>query len=99
MVETMLWAKAQGNRWFELGMAPLAGLPDHSLAPLWSRLGRFLYRHGAILYNFEGLRAFKDKFDPVWEPVYLVYRRRSLATVLADVASLIAGGRIGVFRK
>jgi phosphatidylglycerol lysyltransferase len=99
MVETMLWAKAQGFRWFELGMAPLAGLPAHRLAPLWTKLGRFLYRHGASLYNFEGLRAFKDKFDPVWEPVYLVYPRRSLATALADVAALIAGGRIGIIRK
>jgi Phosphatidylglycerol lysyltransferase, C-terminal len=51
MVETMLWAKAQGYRWFELGMAPLAGLPDHRLAPLWSKLGRFIYRHGASFYN------------------------------------------------
>jgi phosphatidylglycerol lysyltransferase len=99
MVEAMLWAKARGYRWFDLGMAPLAGLPGHRLAPLWSKLGRFLYRHGASLYNFEGLRAFKDKFDPVWEPVYLVYPRRSLPSVLADVASLIAGGRMGVIRK
>jgi phosphatidylglycerol lysyltransferase len=99
MVEVILWAKAQGFRWYELGMAPLAGLPAHRLAPLWSKLGRFLYRHGASLYNFEGLRAFKDKFDPVWEPVYLVFPRRSLPTVLADVAALIAGGRIGIIRK
>jgi phosphatidylglycerol lysyltransferase len=99
MVETMLWAQAQGYRWFELGMAPLAGLPGHRLAPLWSKLGRFVYRHGASLYNFEGLRAFKDKFDPVWEPVYLVYPRRALPSVMADVASLIAGGRLGVIRK
>jgi phosphatidylglycerol lysyltransferase len=99
MVETMLWGKAQGYRWFELGMAPLAGLPAHHLAPLWSKLGRFLYRHGASLYNFEGLRAFKDKFDPIWEPVYLIYPRRSLAPVLADVAALIAGGPMGVIRK
>ena len=99
MAETMLWAKAQGFRWFVLGMAPLAGLPAHRLAPLWSKLGRFLYQHGSALYNFEGLRAFKHKFDPVWEPVYLVYPRRALATVLADTAALIAGGRIGVIRK
>jgi phosphatidylglycerol lysyltransferase len=99
MAESMLWAKAQGFHWFELGMAPLAGLPAHRLAPLWSKLGRFLYRHGASLYNFEGLRAFKDKFDPTWEPVYLIFPRRSLPTVLADVAALIAGGRIGIIRK
>ena len=25
------------------------------------------------LYNFQGLRAYKEKFDPVWESRYLVY--------------------------
>jgi phosphatidylglycerol lysyltransferase len=99
MIETMLWAKAEGYRLYELGMAPLSGLPAHRLAPLWSRLGRLLYRHGANFYNFEGLRAFKDKFDPVWEPVYLFYPRRTLARVLADLAALIAGGWAGVVRK
>lgn len=99
MVEIMLWAKAGGYRWYELGMAPLSGLPAHRLAPLWSKLGRLLYRHGANFYNFEGLRAFKDKFDPVWVPVYLVHPRRSLAQVLADVAALVAGGWVGVVRK
>ncbi len=99
MIETMLWAKAEGYRWFELGMAPLSGLPVHHLAPLQSKLGWLLYRHGAPFYNFEGLRAFKDKFDPVWEPVYLLYPRGKLARVLADIAALVAGGWVGVVRK
>ena len=97
--ELILWGQAQGFRWFSLGMAPLSGFERHRLAPLWNRLGALLYRHGENFYNFRGLRAFKDKFDPVWEPVYLVYPRRSLPSVLADVASLIAGGRMGVIRK
>ena len=27
--------------------------------------GAAIYRHGGGFYNFEGLRAFKQKFDPV----------------------------------
>ncbi|MEZ5935760.1 MAG: bifunctional lysylphosphatidylglycerol flippase/synthetase MprF [Alphaproteobacteria bacterium] len=99
MVEAMLWAKAEGYRQFDLGMAPLAGLPGHRLAPLWSKFARLVYRHGGGLYNFEGLRAFKDKFDPVWEPVYLLYPRGTLARVLTDITALIAGGWAGVVRK
>ena len=64
-------AAAQGYAWFSLGMAPLAGFEHHRLAPLWNRLGALLFRHGEQFYNFQGLRSFKDKFDPVWEPRYL----------------------------
>ncbi|HET6469878.1 MAG TPA: phosphatidylglycerol lysyltransferase domain-containing protein, partial [Geminicoccaceae bacterium] len=98
-LEIMLWAQAQGYRWFDLGMAPLSGLPDHRLAPLWSRLGRLMFRHGAQFYNFQGLRAYKDKFGPVWEPAYLLCPRLGLAPALADVAALISGGWLGMIRK
>ncbi|MBE0618132.1 MAG: bifunctional lysylphosphatidylglycerol flippase/synthetase MprF, partial [Proteobacteria bacterium] len=69
--ELLLWGTAQGYRWFDLGMAPLSGLEDRSLVPLWARLGGFLFRHGEHFYNFQGLRAYKQKFTPVWEPRYL----------------------------
>ncbi len=38
--------KAQGGLWFNLGMAPLSGLPHHRLAPLWSRFASLIYRRG-----------------------------------------------------
>ena len=65
------WGKAQGYAWFSLGMAPLAGLEDHRLAPAWHKLGRLVYRYGENFYNFEGLRHYKDKFQPEWRPRYL----------------------------
>ena len=37
------------------------------------KLGAFLYRHGEAFYNFQGLRAYKEKYNPVWEPHYLAY--------------------------
>lgn len=67
-IQLMSWGREQGYHWFDLGMAPLAGLENRSLAPLWNRLAAFLSRHGEHFYNFQGLRQYKEKFDPVWEP-------------------------------
>ena len=98
--ELLLWGRAQGYRWFSLGMAPLSGFEHHRLAPLWNRFGALLFRHGEHFYNFQGLRAFKDKFDPVWEPRYLASPGGlSMPFVLTDVAALISGGVTGVIAR
>jgi phosphatidylglycerol lysyltransferase len=99
IVETILWAKAKGAAWFDLGMAPLAGLPEHRLASLWSKFGRIAVRHGGRLYNFQGLRAFKAKFEPTWRPSYLLYPGISLGHVLPDITALIAGGWTGIVNR
>ncbi len=94
-----IWGVSHGYRWFNLGMAPLSGLDLSPVSPLWTRLGRFIYRHGEAFYNFEGLRAYKDKFHPVWEPRYLAYPGGlALPLVLADIAALSAGGYVRIFR-
>lgn len=92
-VDLMLALKAQGYRSFSLGMAPLSGLEARRGAKLWPRFGALLFRHGGHFYNFEGLRAFKEKFDPDWRPRYLACPT-SLPPLapLADVAILISGG-------
>jgi phosphatidylglycerol lysyltransferase len=96
-VELLLWGRAEGYRWFNLGMAPLSGFEDRVLAPLWSRFGALLFRHGEDFYNFQGLRQFKEKFDPVWEPRYLVSPGGVvLPRVLTNVASLVSGGLGGI---
>jgi len=98
--ELLLWGRDQGYRWFNLGMAPLSGLEDRALAPLWNRLGAFLFRHGEHFYNFQGLRAYKEKFEPVWEPRYLVCRGGiELPRALLDVAALVSRGLKGVIAK
>jgi phosphatidylglycerol lysyltransferase len=92
-IELMLWGQREGYRWFNLGMAPLSGLETHPLAPAWHRVGNFIFRHGEHFYNFEGLRRYKAKFDPSWEPRYLAARGGiALPRVLVDVSVLIAGG-------
>jgi phosphatidylglycerol lysyltransferase len=100
LIECMLWGRAQGFRWFNLGMAPLSGLEEHALAPTWHKLGRIVQRYGETFYNFEGLRKFKEKFNPVWRPRYLAAPDGlAMAGALLDVTALISGGVRRVLRK
>jgi phosphatidylglycerol lysyltransferase len=99
-IELMLWGQRMAFRSFNLGMAPLSGLEAHPLAPAWHRVGNFIFRHGEHFYNFEGLRRYKAKFDPAWEPRYLVARGGiALPRVLIDVSTLIAGGMKELFAR
>lgn len=99
-IQLMLWAKNEGYRWVNLGMAPLAGLEDRALAPLWTRLGAMVFRHGEHFYNFQGLRQYKAKFNPLWTPRYLASPGGiALPRVLASIATLISGGLKGVMVK
>ncbi|HVT18086.1 MAG TPA: bifunctional lysylphosphatidylglycerol flippase/synthetase MprF [Thermoanaerobaculia bacterium] len=99
-VELMLWGKQHDYRWFNLGMAPLSGLEGRAVAPLWSRLGTLVFRHGEYFYNFQGLRQYKEKFEPVWEPRYLACPGGlALPRVLADVSALISRGFRGLVAK
>lgn len=89
IAETLLWAQAEGYRRFDLGMAPLSGLSEERHAPLFARLGRLIYEQGAVFYNFDGLRRFKEKFSPDWEPRYLAAPGTwSMPIVLAEIAVL-----------
>jgi phosphatidylglycerol lysyltransferase len=66
-----LHLKQAGFSRLSLGMAPLSGLAPTPLAGTWHRIGHLLWRFGGVLYNFRGLRSFKSKFDPDWQPRYL----------------------------
>jgi len=100
LIECMLWGKREGYHWFNLGMAPLAGLEEHALAPTWHKLGRMVQRYGEIFYPFEGLRKYKEKFQPVWRPRYLAAPDGlAMAGALLDVTALISGGVGKVLRK
>ncbi|MBT2295510.1 bifunctional lysylphosphatidylglycerol flippase/synthetase MprF [Pseudomonas fluorescens] len=85
---------------FSLGMVPLSGLQPRRGAPLTQRLGSMVFRRGEQLYNFQGLRRFKDKFQPDWEPRYMaVPAGLDPLVALADTAALIAGGLTGLVKR
>lgn len=96
----LLLGKAEGYKWFNLGAAPLSGLADHPLASTWNRIGTFIYKRGDEIYNFEGLRAFKQKFDPVWTPQYLACPGGlAMPQILLDITTLISGNPIRIFKR
>ena len=99
-VQLMLWGRENGFAWFNLGMAPFSGLPSMSMAPLWNRFGAFLFQHGENFYNFQGVRRYKEKFHPVWEPRYLAGPGGiALPRVLANVSALVSRGLKGAIGK
>ncbi|WP_462382364.1 bifunctional lysylphosphatidylglycerol flippase/synthetase MprF [Pseudomonas sp. Marseille-QA0892] len=100
MLGLILHYKAKGVARFSLGMVPLAGLHPRRGAPITQRLGAMVFRRGEQFYNFQGLRRFKDKFDPEWEPRYMaVPAGLDPLVAFADTAALIAGGYTGLVKR
>ena len=66
----------------------------------WFVIGGALFEHGERFYNFKGLRAFKEKFRPDWEPRYLAVAGTATPMVaLMDATLLIGGGLKGVIGR
>lgn len=99
-IKLMLWGREQGYGWFNLGMAPFSGFESRELATLWHRTGALIFRYGEHFYNLQGLRQYKEKFNPVWEPKYLASPGGLfLPRVLANISSLISGNLKGLVAK
>ena len=99
-LKLIAWGAERGYTRYTLGMAPLSGLEGGPLAPLWARVGSAVFRYGEHFYNFQGLRAYKDKFDPVWEPRYLASPGGvALPGILAGISALVSGGLKGVVAR
>ncbi|MFZ4606462.1 MAG: phosphatidylglycerol lysyltransferase domain-containing protein [Caulobacter sp.] len=99
-VELFEWGRVQGYQAFDFGAAPLAGLEDRPLAPIMSRVGRLLFERGEEIYNFRGVRRYKDKYDPLWQPRYIAAPHKwQIPMLLADVSLLSSGGMAGLTRR
>ena len=99
LVELLLWAKERAYASCDLGRTPLAGLEEHRLANLMTRIGALIYTHAGRIYGFEGLRRFKGKFLPRWESTYIAAPTGwQLPSALSDAALLSSGGVRGLFK-
>ncbi|HHW41333.1 MAG TPA: DUF2156 domain-containing protein [Syntrophomonadaceae bacterium] len=87
--------KEQGYATFNLGLCPLSNVGGYPGASLQERVVHFFYEHFNQLYSFKGLRQFKEKYDPRWEPRYLVYPNSLvLPKIAAAIVSANAGGSL-----
>ncbi len=94
-----LYGKEQGFERFNLGMAPLASVGRFQGAHARERLANLLFQHGENWYNFQGLRFYKAKFDPVWVPRYMAYQSAwEWPAAITNVSALVAGGWGNVMR-
>nr|WP_239534565.1 bifunctional lysylphosphatidylglycerol flippase/synthetase MprF [Priestia taiwanensis] len=87
------WAKGEGYTTFNIGMAPLSNV-GQSVTSFWSeRVAGEVFNNIRYMYSFNGLRKFKDKYDPTWEARYLAHRKnRSLPATMIEVSRLIGKG-------
>jgi phosphatidylglycerol lysyltransferase len=90
-VKTILAFKDRGFESLSLGVAPLAGVHPEPLSSGWHWIGAQIWKHGGRFYNFQGLRTFKNKFNPDWDPRYVAASGTVGPFVaLADAAAMIA---------
>ena len=63
-VELLVWSKAAGWQWFDLGMAPFSGLDNRALAPLWSRFGALVLQARRELLQLPGATSLQGEVPP-----------------------------------
>ena len=71
------WSKSRGYDTFNLGPSPFAGVGEHDEDPAIERAMNGIYEHMNRFYNFKGLHAFKQKFHPLWRPLYLTWEGKA----------------------
>lgn len=75
-LHTILWAKEQGYREFNLGMAPFSSTYKNTIN-LENTFIYSVYSNTQYLYSFKGLRKYKEKYKPKWSSRYIVYSNKT----------------------
>lgn len=83
------WARDEGFDTFNLGVSFLAGVGDDPDDAAAEKFLKLVYDYGNAFYGFKGLRAYKDKFDPVWEPRYIMFPKSVLLPAALATAARV----------
>lgn len=62
--------RVEGLSGLTLGLAPMANISGNRVR---ERAMRLAYERGEALFNYQGLRHFKDKWRPLWQPRYVAF--------------------------
>ncbi|ANS77355.1 lysyltransferase [Paenibacillus yonginensis] len=90
-IRLLEWSKENGFKVFNLGNAPLSSVGQKDRALREERLAGLVFQHGGHWYGFKGLRKYKEKFNPQWEPRYLAYPASTYLSVLTlDLVRLVS---------
>ena len=87
-IAALQWAREQGAETFSLGLSAVAGVGEKPDDPRIERALHTLADHLKTYFNFSGLRVFKAKFNPDWQPRYLIFP--GLNHLPSAVAALIS---------
>ena len=72
-IKLILWAQDNNFEKFYLGMAPLSKVGDKIYSKKKEKILNIVYNTQNKIYNFKGLRNYKDKFKPDWSNKYIAY--------------------------
>ena len=90
ILNLMLFLKEKDFEILNLGMAPLSNVGDEQNAHFKERVAHLIFKYGNNIYSFDGLRKFKEKFNPIWKDRYLAYEDLTLLpTSLMEATFLI----------
>jgi phosphatidylglycerol lysyltransferase len=96
----MLYGKGEGYRHFNLGIAPFSGFIYHPLGARWDKICHYIYQYVEHIYNFKGLRKYKEKFHPEWTPVYIaIASSPAMLYHIFKISLLGSSGLGGLLRK
>lgn len=93
----LLWAKEQRYASFNLGLSALAGIGERPDDPVVERAMHFIYLHINQFYNFKGLHEYKEKFQPIWSPRYLIYPGAGKLAAALTAAVAVNSGEENLF--
>lgn len=81
------YAKENGFKYFNLGLAPLADVGRTKHAFLREKIAYQIFVYGNFVYSFKGLKKFKEKYATRWEDRYIAYKKGS--SVIITVIQLM----------